>query len=87
MGFAEKSRNIVIGTDNILKNKKVKLIIVSSELGESSLNKLENLSAKTEIGFLKMAENEFFEIVSKNGVKAIAVTDENLANAIKNYAN
>ena len=36
IGFAEKSGNLVIGTDNLLKSKRLKLVLFSENLGESA---------------------------------------------------
>lgn len=83
IGFAIKSRNIIFGTDSIVASRKVKLILVSDSLSESSLKELNQFAEKKKILIEKLANEEFFELTCKQQVKAIAITDENLASAIK----
>ena len=83
IGFSIKARKIVFGTDDILRLKKLELIVVSSSLAESSLKKLKNYadSRKVEI---KIFDDAFFvEAVNSESIKAAAILDKNLADAIK----
>lgn len=82
IGFAEKSKNIVCGQDNLLKNKSVRLIIYSDELSESTVSKLKSFSAKYNIHFLALSEEELKFVYSKSGVKVFGIKEPNLANAI-----
>ncbi|MBQ8451427.1 MAG: hypothetical protein IJ538_01455 [Clostridia bacterium] len=83
VGFATKSRSAVIGTDNILKSKKNKLILVSSELSIQALNKIQIVANSQKIDIVKLTGTEMFSVISKSGIKALSITDDNLANAIK----
>lgn len=88
LGFAEKSRNILLGTDKILSSKGAKIIIVSDELSLSSLEKLNRFAEKLKIELIKLKNEDFSKIYERAGVKALAVKESNLAKAItKNLSN
>lgn len=84
IGFAIKSKSIVIGTDLILKSKNVALILCESELSSSSYNTLETYANQRKIQIFKLKNEDFFEICPKNGVKVLGVTNKSLADAIIN---
>lgn len=84
LGFAQKAGKIIYGIDNLLKRKKgYPLVMVCASasdrtkkdialyMGESPIIEIEDLSS----------------LLNKNGVKVIAVTDENLSAAIINECN
>ncbi len=78
LGFAYRSRKVVIGIDAI---KKIKpngdyLIMVSAELSENSLKKIDG----DRIVFEK---NDWEKIIFSEGVKAILVKDKNINRVIK----
>ena len=83
VGFAIKSRKIKFGVDDILKLKNAKLIIISEALAESGMKKLEGFAEKKSIELVKFSENDFLEIIQNISIKAIAILDENMAEAIK----
>jgi ribosomal protein L7Ae-like RNA K-turn-binding protein len=83
VGFAVKSRKIRYGVDDILKLKNADLIIVSDSLAESGMKKLEAFADRKSVGLIKLSEQDFFEVVQNISIKALAVLDENLADAIK----
>ena len=83
VGFAVKSRKIVYGADNIEKSRRIKLIMLSSELSprtEKKMKKLEcNIISHYDFNNLSLGQ-------SYKAIKAIAITDESLAQAIlKNH--
>ena len=82
-GFCVRSGKIVYGVDDIEKQKKsVFLIVIDSEMGESS--KKTALKAKEKFACpLLVAENgALAELVHKPAVKAVAIKDVHLAQAI-----
>ena len=83
LGFAIKSRAIKFGVDDIIKMKSAKLIIVSDELKESSEKKILSYSQKNNIELLKLTLDDFQKLLDNNNIKAVAITDENLAAQIK----
>jgi ribosomal protein L7Ae-like RNA K-turn-binding protein len=83
VGFAVKSRKIRYGVDDILKLKNADLIIVSDSLAESGMKKLEAFADRKSVSLIKLSEQDFFEVVQNISIKALAVLDENLADAIK----
>lgn len=88
IGFAIKSRQIKFGVDDILKLKHASLIVVSSSLAESGMKKLTGYSTKKQVKMIVLNPDCFGEIIQNVSVKAAAVTDDNLADAIKkNLAN
>ena len=77
VGFAIKSRNIIYGTDSILASKsKCKLILVSQNLSQNAINKLKKVDQ------VVLLNADQFESLFGNTL-AVAITDINLANAIK----
>ena len=78
IGFAEKSKNIVLGQDNILKNRRVRLIIYEEGLSESTISKLKSFSEKNNIKILALSEEELKFIYSKTGVKVFGILEPNL---------
>lgn len=83
VGFAIKSRKIKFGVDDILKSKKTSLILVSEALGGSGTKKLDGYALKNSVDLIKLNSEEFQCIVQNISVKAIAILDNNLADAIK----
>jgi ribosomal protein L7Ae-like RNA K-turn-binding protein len=83
VGFAVKSRKIRYGVDDILKLKNADLIIVSDSLAESGMKKIEAFADRKSVSLIKLSEQDFFEVVQNISIKALAVLDENLADAIK----
>jgi len=83
VGFAVKSRSIVYGIDSI-KTKKVKLIIFSSSLSESAKDKCKILAKNNSCMFKELSEEEMIEILNNDKIKAIAIVNQDLANAIMN---
>lgn len=83
VGFAVKSRKIRYGVDDILKLKNADLILVSDSLAESGMKKLEAFANRKSISLIKLSESDFFEVMQNISIKALAVLDENLADAIK----
>lgn len=85
IGFAEKSRNVIFGADSILKSRKPKLIILSETL--SDRKKLEAFALKSGAECVVVSDITLGQIV-KPGVKALAIKESNLAQAItKNLTN
>ena len=84
VGFAIKSKQIKFGIDEILKNKFLDLILVSSELAESSKSKLESFASKTHSKLIELEQNQIDFVLNKTGVKVFAITNKGLADAIKN---
>ena len=78
LGFAIRKNSVVIGVDNILNyKKKFYFILISNDLSENSIKKLNDR------GIVYYVIEMPHELKIKN-IKAIALTDENLADAIKN---
>ena len=84
--FAKKSRSIVLGTDDIAKAiKKCHLILVSNALAESSLSKIKQISEKFSKQLCLIDAQEIEDILESKSIKAVAITDKNLSDAIKNW--
>lgn len=88
IGFAIKSREIKYGVDDIIKMRNPKLIIASELLGESSLEKLKKFSKTKNLEVILLGKDVFFELMQNESIKAIAIENSNLAEAInKNLTN
>ena len=88
INFAKRSRTLIFGVDDIIKSKKVEIVLYSDLLAESSKKKLINFSKSNNV-FEKEIENKTMnELLQNESVKAVGVTDKNLANAIiMNFTN
>lgn len=82
-GFAIKSRKIKFGVDDILKLKTANLIIISEALAESGCEKIKGYASKKSIFYITLTENDFMELFPYKNIKAFAILDNNLADAIK----
>lgn len=82
IGFAIRSRQIIYGIDDIIKRDFKGLVMMSNALAESSANKLKNHVTYAGGQVLSFEAEEFAELFGEN-VKAAAITDNNLAVAIK----
>lgn len=88
VGFAIKSKNIIFGTDDIIKSKRVKIILLSESLSDSSKSKIENYAKQKNIEVKNFKAEVFNEIINNQNIKAAAITNESLADAInKSLAN
>ena len=82
IGFAIRSRQIIYGVDDIIKRDFKGLVMMSNALAESSANKLKNHVTYAGGQVLSFEAEEFAELFGEN-IKAAAITDNNLAVAIK----
>ena len=88
VGFAIRSREIKYGIDDIMAAKGSKLILISKSLAESSYNKLGMFAKNNNISLILLESDEFAELVQSENIKAIAILNKGLADAIKkNLAN
>ncbi len=83
VGFAVKSRKIKFGVDDIVKLKTASLILLSDALAESGQGKLKAYALKRSIDLLIIDKAQFNEIIQNTSIKAAAILDDNLADAIK----
>ena len=84
----EKAVSQTIGgyTDAFAKAiKKCHLILVSNALAESSLSKIKQISEKFSKQLCLIDAQEFEDILESKSIKAAAITDKNLSDAIKNW--
>ena len=82
IGFAIRSRQIIYGVDDIIKRDFKGLVLMSNALAESSANKLKSYVTYAGGQVLSFEAEEFAELFGEN-IKAAAITDNNLAVAIK----
>ena len=83
INFAKKSKSIIYGVDDIVKSNKLKIIILSDGLADNSKQKIQKLAQTKNIFILELEKNIFFELVQNDIIKIFAITDANLAKAIK----
>ena len=88
VGFSIKSREIVFGADNLEKaKKKLKLIMVSKKLSESSKRGLEQLSKSLGLKIITFSDKDFNFIADSDRIKVVAITSQSLADAILSQRN
>lgn len=80
--FALKSGSVVFGTDNILKAKRAFLILIKSSLSLNAKQKIESKAKGFNCYCEELDDKNFLEIEQNQSVKAIAITDENIAKAM-----
>ncbi len=88
VGFAIKSRNVLVGQSIIKQNrdKQIYCILLCKSASENLVNLANNVANKQNCEVITV--NNLEEITHKDGIKIIAITDENLGKAIiKNKEN
>lgn len=83
VGLAKRSRSFVVGLDNVLKSSKLKLVIYTDKLSDSSLNKLNNFVKTKDIDSFMISSEIADVVLGSEMIKVFAITDKGLANAIK----
>jgi len=87
LGFAAKSRNLVSGYQTCLhaiKQKKLKLLILSEDLSENTVKKLSKLSKENEIPLRIYGKSEELSKTTGSQERGVfGITDVNFADVIK----
>lgn len=88
IGFAARARKLIIGVDGITRRQKRRdLIVYSADLGENSVKQLSDYAQKTNSPIIMLETGALESILKKEGCKAVAVIDAQLAQAIQNIYN
>lgn len=83
LGFCLRARKLLLGTDNVENAKKnVYLLMADATLGNNGLKIMVKAQAQFSCPLLQCSPNFIGECLHRYGVKAIAVQDKNLADAI-----
>ena len=86
LGFAMRAGKVVFGTDSIERyHKRMYLILMCGTLAENSRSKILNAYGKVPKVISRTAK--LSDITHRQGVKALAVTDRQMAEAIINNMN
>ncbi len=83
LGFAIKARKVKMGLNAIATLKKAELIITCKSISDNSFKEALKLKNKFHCPILKTLDKELSELVFKDNVKIIAITDIALSKAIK----
>ncbi|MBQ8876976.1 MAG: hypothetical protein IJY63_05465 [Clostridia bacterium] len=87
IGFSIRSGKIIFGVEMLERQKKgVYLLIADGAIGKNSLKSMVNAQAKFGCPFLMTDEGVLSATVHRPAVKAVAITDQNLAKAILSVA-
>jgi len=84
VGFAKKARNIHFGSDKVLASAKKAAIIVSRDISDNTLNKLNNHAMKKNVSVVLVDSSIMTEIKQSDKIKVFQILDENLEKAIIN---
>ncbi|MDE6549882.1 MAG: hypothetical protein K2M44_00035 [Clostridia bacterium] len=89
IGFAIKSGAIIWGLDNLLTHcDKARLIIYDTSLATTGVRKLDNLLSSCDIDCICLEQCCLLsELTGRDNVKLIAVTNADLADAIRKNIN
>ena len=83
LGFAQKSKNLIFGVDNIeAKERKIVMAIIDSSLSDNSLNKLNNIANRNNFHIF-MSDSSLDELLGTHNCKAIGLISRDLSLAIK----
>ena len=82
VGFAKKSRNVYFGADKVLETTKKGVIIVSRELSDNTLNKLNNHIVKTKSTIYQISNELMMYITMSDRIKVFQIIDKNLEKAV-----
>ncbi len=85
VGFAFKAGKCVLGVDNIVKLNRPVLILYSNEISNNSKSKLGDFAIKHNQVSVELEDFTF--VAPREGVKALAIKDKNLAIAITKQLN
>ena len=87
LGFCIRARKIVFGVDNIETERRGVYLLISDEtLGESSFKTMLNARQKFACPLLIAEKEVLGEVLHRPAVKAVAIKDKHLAEAVKNAA-
>lgn len=89
IGFSVKAGKIIYGLDDLLKFPyKAKVVLISDDLTENSLKKLDTIKNKYfDLKIYKIIEPILEDLVHKKNCKLIALTDAELSKAVCNNIN
>lgn len=83
LGFCIRSGKIAFGTDNVDKQKKgVQLLLADASMGDSSFKTILKAKERFACPLLIVDAGILGERLHRPAVKAVAITDKNLASAI-----
>lgn len=82
IGFARRSGKIVYGLDSLKRSKNIKLLAVSDTASDNLKRNMERLADNSEIPIVLV---ERLESTVGNNVKALGLTDTNMAKAVAEY--
>ena len=87
LGFCIRARKLVFGVDNIEKERKgVYLLLCDETLGESSFKTMRNAQEKLSCPLLIAEKDVLGATLYRSAVKAVAIKDKHLAQAVQNAA-
>ncbi len=86
MGFAKKSRNLIMGYNTCLfamNKKKVKLLIIAEDTSENTRKKIEKDAKKHQVTYrIYGTSDELSEMAGTGGRSIFGITDQNFAQVI-----
>lgn len=82
IGFARRSGKIVYGLDSLKHAKNIKLLAVSDSASDNLVRNMERLADESEIPIVYAVG---LERTVGNNVKALGLTDSNMAKAVAEY--
>lgn len=84
LGFAARAGKLVYGADNIVLSKRVRVVLVSGDLQENTRKKLLAYGQERNVPLI-VSKKPLCEILKRDGVKAVGVTDKQMASAMGRY--
>ena len=82
LGIAARANKIVFGTERILMNKSVPVIVLGADAMQNTAKRIKNYAERPNSPVVTLENGTIEEIFKKQNCKVVAVTDVSLANAI-----
>lgn len=85
--FAVRSGKVIWGIDNLKRSasKKIKIVLYDETLGQNSIKELERFIQEKQVEALALPENYLNNLLRRENVKVLTITDDSLGAAILNY--
>lgn len=90
IGFAARTRGLVSGADcceDAIKNGKVKLLFLSGDASEATVERFEFLSSSRGVTCLMFEDDSIGSLIGKPERKIVGITDKRFTQAILNELN
>lgn len=83
LGLCLRAGKLILGADNIEKEKKLFLIVMDESISENAKKKLWRISVRLACPLLQVKRELLGKWLARPAVKAVGLKEEHLANAVR----